>query len=188
MHHHVDIRLRPDPELAPHHLMSGLYQRLHRALVLGAHRDIGVSFPHHDEQIPALGDVMRLHGSADALRALMVTPWLRGIDDHVHIERAGTVPANAHHCVVSRVQAKSGVERLRRRAMSRHGISAEEAAIKIPQAAAERLRLPFVTISSSSTGQTSFRLLIRHAPAVTDPVGGSFSSYGLSQGATVPWF
>lgn len=188
MRHHVDIRVRPDLELTAPQLMSALYRRLHLVLAHGGREDIGVSFPEHDEQVPFIGNVLRLHGTDDVLSTLMSLSWLGGVADHVRIERLGLVPEGAVHRLVSRVQAKSSADRLRRRAMRRHGIDAEQAAARIPYSVAERLALPFVMMGSASTGQASFPLFIRHGEFVPAPVPGRFNSYGLSLGASVPWF
>lgn len=187
MHHYIDIQLRADPELAPHQLMSAVFGRLHLALVQAARQDIGVSFPGHDDLRPTLGTVLRLHGSEAAFRALLATGKLH-LDDYATVLAAAPVPANCRHRVVSRVQAHSGIERMRRRAMRRHGYDEAEAAQRVPLAAQKRLTLPFITIGSRSTGQASFPLFIQHGPVLPDAVSGPFNSYGLSAQATVPWF
>jgi len=186
--HYIDIHLRPDPELAPHHLLSGLYTRLHQALVQVRSQDVGVSFPEHDERKPSLGSHLRLHGPETSLRVLMATAWLNGMRDYLRVGDITAVPANARHRIVSRVQARSSPERLRRRAMRRHGLDAEAALERIPDSAMQRLKLPFIVIGSRSTGQPSFPLFLRHGPLLSNPVSGIFNSYGLSHVATVPWF
>jgi CRISPR-associated endonuclease Csy4 len=188
MRHYIDLRLRPDPEIAAHQLMSAVFGRLHLALVQAARQDVGVSFPEHDERRPSLGSVLRLHGSEQALVALHTTGWLRHLNDYATVQPIAAVPAGCGHRVVSRVQAKSGVDRLRRRAMRRHGYDAAEAARRIPATAQELLALPFVTIGSRSTGQAAFPLFVRHGPVLPEAVSGVFNSYGLSTEATVPWF
>jgi len=186
--HYIDIRLRPDPEVTPPQLLSALYARLHRVLVQLGSQDIGVSFPAHDDRKPSLGTHLRLHGAVASLGALMSTAWLRGMHDYFGVSEITGAPEVVRHRIVSRVQAKSGVERLRRRAIRRHGIDADAAKARIPDSAAERLRLPFVLLGSRSTGQPSFPLFIRHGELLPEPRSGDFNSYGLSQQATVPWF
>lgn len=188
MRQYIDLRLRPDPEIAAHQLMSAVFGRLHLALVQTARQDIGVSFPEHDDRRPTLGAVLRLHGSEAALNALQSTGWSRRLDDYAAVLPMAVAPAGCGHRVVSRVQAKSGVDRLRRRAMRRHGYDAAEAAQRIPATAQELLALPFVTLGSRSTGQVSFPLFVRHGPVLPESVPGAFNSYGLSAEATVPWF
>ncbi|CBA17530.1 type I-F CRISPR-associated endoribonuclease Cas6/Csy4 [Xanthomonas albilineans] len=188
MQHYLDLHLRPDPELAPYQLLGALYARLHRSLVTLNTTRIGVSFPGHDNRVPTLGTHLRLHGDDSTLHHLMATTWLHGVRDHVTITSIGAVPSEAVHRQVTRVQAKSSPERLRRRAMRRHGISEDLAVQRIPDSAAEQLRLPFVVLGSRSTGQTAFPVFVRHGPVQQEPVPGDFSSYGLSRGATVPWF
>ena len=202
MDHYVDVRLQPDAEFAAPMLMAALFTKLHKALVTGAHQDIGVSFPQVQETADTaaakpsrtgayppyqLGLVLRLHGSAAVLAALMASDWLRGMRDHVLCGPVQAVPAEHGYRTVNRVQAKSNPDRLRRRQMRRHGLTAEQAQQRIPDSAAEMLTLPFLTLRSQSTGQT-FRLFIRHGHLQATPVHGTFSAYGLSTQATVPWF
>jgi CRISPR-associated endonuclease Csy4 len=202
MNHYVDIRLQPDAEFAPAMLMAVLFTKLHKALVMAAHHGIGVSFPQVKEAADTLaakpsrtgahppyrlGLLLRLHGSAPALNALMVSDWLLGVRDHVLCGPVQTVPAQHSYRTVNRVQAKSNPERLRRRQMRRHGLTAEQAQERIPDSATELLDLPFLTLRSQSTGQT-FRLFIRHGPVQATPVVGEFGTYGLSPQTTVPWF
>lgn len=188
MDHYLDLRLRTDPEIPAFDLMSALFGKLHRALARMNNAPIGVSFPDHNAKAPHLGLCLRLHGTSVALSALLATDWLQGVRDHVHAADIQTVPANALHRRVYRVQAKSSPERLRRRAMRRHGIDADAARQRIPDSAAEALRLPFVTLGSRSTGQPSFNLYIQHGPTQPTPLAGELNAYGLSKTATVPWF
>src|SRR5690606_27696688 len=132
MSHYIDIQLRQDPEFPQQQLLNALYAKLHRALVGLGSDNIGVSFPRHDDTRPSLGALLRLHGPQSALERLMATPWLTGMRDHLDLSDLHLVPADAQHRRVWRVQAKSSPERMRRRAMRRHGIDAEEARRRIP--------------------------------------------------------
>lgn len=187
MDHYVDIRLRPDPEFPEYQLMDALYAKLHRRLAQDNRQDVGISFPTLNERSQKLGATLRLHGSAAVLNALLATPWLGGMVQMVDLAPVTPVPANARHRRVSRVQAKSSPERLRRRAMRRKQIDSEAAQALIPDSAAERLHLPFVEIASSSTGQR-FRLFLRHEAVQAEPSSGSFNAYGLSRTGSIPWF
>lgn len=186
--HYLDLEVRQDPETAPHHIMSNLFGRLHRALVQLSAQDIGASFPRHDNHKPALGRHMRLHGPANSLNGLIETDWLRGLTDYVRVSDIQEVPKDTRYRLVSRMQVKSNVERLRRRAMKRHGWDEKAASERIPASVEQRLKLPFLTLSSASTSQSSFRLFVQHGPLLDEPEQGSFSSYGLGQTATIPWF
>lgn len=187
MDHYIDLKLRPDPESAPSHLMAALFAKLHLALVAQKSERIGVSFPAVEAERQWLGDRLRLHGTHADLTSLMQTPWLAGVRDHVQATAVSPVPTNAKHRVVSRVQAKSSPDRLRRRQMRRHGIDAAQAVAHIPDVAAERLALPYIHVRSQSTAQP-FRLFMRHGDLQDAPTPGCFSAYGLSSVTTVPWF
>lgn len=187
MDHYVDIRLLPDPEFPPSMLMNALFAKLHRALVDTDTSAVGVSFPAHSLQPLSLGERLRLHGDAPELARIMSRDWLRGMHDHTEVHGPIGVPGGAAHRAVRRVQAKSNPERLRRRLIKRSGVDHDTALEAIPDQAAELLDLPFVTLKSRSSGQT-FRLFIEHGPTASEPTPGRFGHYGLSRGATVPWF
>lgn len=190
--HYVELVLQPDPEFGAPMLMAALFVKLHRALVAaGPQAGIGVSWPGHLNRVPTLGSCLRLHGSAAGLAGLMETAWLRGVRDHLldPAPEVRAVPgALLGHRVVSRVQAHSSAERMRRRLMRRQQLDEETARQRIRDEAAQQLKLPFVPLNSGSTGQ-AFRLFIQHGEIQPQAVAGSFNRYGLSQqGATVPWF
>ncbi len=183
--HFVDIDVRPDEDFPSSQLMGALYARLHRALVAHGKGVSGVIFPAHSDRW--LGNRLRLHGSADALSQLMGQDWLKGMRDHLDMTPASPVPSQAQHRQVKRVQTQSSPERLRRRLMRRHNLTTEAAAQRIPDTAAQLAALPSVFVRSSSTGQ-AFRLFVCHGPLTPEPLAGGFSTYGLSLGASVPWF
>ncbi|WP_313055863.1 type I-F CRISPR-associated endoribonuclease Cas6/Csy4 [Pseudomonas lopnurensis] len=187
MDHYLDIHLLPDPEFSAGQLMNALFAKLHRALVQLGSDSIGVSFPKARDGAAGLGGHLRLHGCLAALDDLLALPWLTGMRDHVRLGEAAPVPADARHCRVRRVQADSNPERLRRRAMKRHGLSEDQARERIPDAAVKWLRLPYLQLRSQSTGQP-FRLFIEQSPPQPEPRTGAFNTYGLSRDATVPWF
>lgn len=187
MDHYVDIEVRPDPEFPASQLMSALYAKLHRALVAQRCNRIGVSFPNVEVEAPHLGTCLRLHGNLAVLSTLLASDWLTGMRDHVALTPPMRVPDSSHHRIVKRVQVKSSPERLRRRLMRRQDLNEQEALKRLPDESAHFTNLPFVQLRSTSTGQ-SFRLFIDHDPVQSDAVPGEFNAYGLSQGATIPWF
>jgi CRISPR-associated endonuclease Csy4 len=187
MDHYVDLILLPNPEITQAHLMGALFNKLHIALVARRSENIGVSFPAVQSSPVWLGDCLRLHSDQTTLAELMALNWLAGVRDHVHATAVLAVPSNASFRVVSRVQAKSNPERLRRRQIRRHGLSPDEALSRVPDTATERLHLPFVQLRSQTTTQ-SFRLFIRHGALLETTTVGTFGAYGLSATATIPWF
>jgi CRISPR-associated endonuclease Csy4 len=188
MDHYLDIELRPDPEFPASQLMSALFAKLHRALAEQADQAaIGVSFPGYEDHPPNLGQRLRLHASQPELTTFMEIDWLTGMRDHVQHSRPAAVPEKVQHRVVRRVQVQSNPERMRRRLMSRHELDAQQALERIPDSAAQFVKLPFVQLRSRSTGQ-NFRLFIAHGPLLNAPTSGTFGAYGLSQTRSVPWF
>ena len=188
--HYIDINLLPDPEFSQVHLLGALVSKLHRALVQLRADNIGMSFPAHVVKPftqRGLGTVLRLHGGLDALQVLMGQDWLKGMRDHVTVTDPAQAPVDSPRRLVLRRQFKTNAERLRRRRMQRKGETAEQAAEAIPDSVERRPDLPFVHLRSSSTAQP-FCLFVEHREVTAESVGGGFNSYGLSLGATVPWF
>ncbi len=189
MDHYLDIRLRPDPDFPAAMLMGALYSKLHRALHDLHADDIGVSFPDHKTGVRARtpGDRLRLHGLQARLEHLMAISWLTSMRDHVMLEAIQLVPAEARHRVVSRRQFNTGSPSRAKRYAQRHGIGVEEAQCLMEKPAARQIALPFVQVSSRSSGQR-FALFIEHGKPQLQPAAGPFNHYGLSSEATVPWF
>ena len=188
--HYIDITLLPDPEFSHAHLLGALMAKLHRALVQLKASDIGVSFPQHLNtplSRRTLGAVLRLHGVSGALDELMGQEWLKGVRDHVQVSTLGSVPIDAKHRLVQRRQFKTSADRLRRRRMTRKGETAEQAAAAIPDTVERKPNLPFAQLRRSSTGQP-FCLFVDHGALQIEGTDGSFNTYGLSLGGSIPWF
>jgi len=184
---YVEITLRPDPEFGQQLLLDALVGKLHRGLVAAGTHSIGVSFPGHSLKPRSLGNRLRLHSTAAHLGDFMARAWLTGMADHLIVSAIQPLPAGVRHRVVRRVQPKTNAARLRRRYRRRHDVSEEEARLRIPDSIEKPVSLPFVTLRSASTDQR-FALFLDHGPVQQEAVSGPFSSYGLSQTATVPWF
>ena len=192
--YYIDLRLRPDPETAPTQLLAALYTRLHRTLAAAARASgaseasvIAVGFPDYDDSRHTLGQCLRLYGSDAALQSWASRVWLGSLRDHVSMAAPLQVPAHAVHRTLRRVQVKSSPERLRRRLMKRHQLSEEQARQRLPDSVGTVTGLPFVQLTSASTGQ-QFRLFLALGPAQSQSQAGDFNTYGLSTTATVPWF
>lgn len=187
MDSYLEISVLADLEFSSTILMNTLFGKLHRALAEHGNGEIGVSFPDVGKKGRLLGERLRLHGSKKSLEMLMNSDWMKGMKDYTDITGLQEVPAGAKARIVRRVQAKSSPERQRRRLISRKGISSEQAIQAIPDSAAEKLKLPYLVLTSQSTGQ-KFRLFVEHLAVQDQKVEGKFSAYGLSPVATIPWF
>ena len=185
--HYIELRLRPDPEVAPTHLLAALYTRLHRALAAQGTTDIAATFPDYSAERHTLGQRLRLHGSEANLQIWATGEWLGSVRDHVSVMPIAVVPADVQHRTLHRVQVKSSPERLRRRLMKRHSLNEEQAQERIPDNVARATPLPYVQLASASTAQ-QFRLFLALGEAQETAQAGDFNAYGLSTAATVPWF
>ncbi|MEM6160406.1 type I-F CRISPR-associated endoribonuclease Cas6/Csy4 [Erwinia sp. P6884] len=184
MKYYQDLIILPDPEIADEVLMAALFTQLHLKLNQAGEGRIGVSFP-----AVALtpGNRLRLHGSEEDLQALAATGWYDRLKDYVFCKSIRPVPEGCRYRTVRRVQYKSNVERRLRRSVKKGWLTAEEAKEKISVFSEKRGRLPFLAIKSRSNGHT-WLLFVEHGPLKEKPTEGTFSSYGLSAEATVPWF
>lgn len=183
MKFYCDIKVLPDPEASESVLISNLMAKLHRALVELKEVNIGISFPNVNK---TLGDILRLHGDEAALKQLFDSNWLKGLRDYCSQTSILKVPEECQYRCVKRKQAKSANNK-RKRSIAKGWLSKEEAALKIGNEQQKMLRLPFVQLKSTSTGQM-MKLFIEHGELQGEEVVGDFNRYGLSSSATVPWF
>jgi CRISPR-associated endonuclease Csy4 len=180
----LDIRVLPDPEFGEEMLMAALFAKLHRALGARGRGDIGVSFPEFSTKPGAL---LRLHGEASALHELEKSLWRKGLNDYcLSGEVAPVAEIKGWRCV-SRVQVKSSPERLMRRSVRKGWLTQDEANARLLTMREQSTTLPWLNMKSLSNGQL-FPLFICHGELLTQRVSGTFSSYGLSHVATIPWF
>lgn len=185
--HYLDLKILPDPEIGNAELLGALYNRLHQAFVQFKIDTIGVSFPQYSTAPLAIGNILRLHSTEEMLEKFMEQEWMKGMREHVQLSAICPAPDHAQHRTLQRKQFKTNVERLRRRRMRRKGETAEQAAAAIPASVERKPNLPFVHLSSGSTGHNFF-LHLELGPPQAAPTSGTFSSYGLSEKATIPWF
>ena len=184
MDHYLEIRVLPDPEFTEEMLMAALFAKLHRALGERGKGDIGVSFPLHGI---TPGPLLRLHGTGPALHELEALSWRKGLSDYCACSAVCRLPTVTQWRCVSRVQVKSSPERLLRRSVKKGWITEAQAQERALTMEAEQTDLPWINVKSLSN-QQPFRVFIRHGDLLSAPVKGTFTSYGFSSSATIPWF
>ena len=181
MDYYIDIQVLPDHEFGETMLMSALFSKLHRALVALGYGSIGVSFPKAGK---TPGNLLRLHGGVDDLASLMQAKWLKGLADYTKISNISSVPDDVEYVQVKRIQPKKTAAKLRR-SVKRGSLSKTEAEALLSRQ--KMLKQPFFQLSSQSTGQ-KYPLFISQVVAEGNTTGEGLNSYGLSTGATVPFF
>jgi len=183
MEYYIDIELKPDAEMEESPLMNLVYEKFHKALVKLKTEQIGVSFPKYKIK---LGKVLRLHGNKTNIQNLQGLNWLGGIAGYCEISNVKNVPTNVKYRTVSRIRtnmSKSKLKRLKRRG----SITPDEEKNYRAKMFSQGLDNPYLDLKSGTTGQ-NHRRFFRLGPLLDQPVEGKFDSYGLSKGATVPWF
>ena len=185
MNSYCDIRVLENPELSPNHILNVLFGSIHIVLAQREYQDVGISFPLVNNR--TLGKCLRLHGSETNLQQILSDQFWNGLRDYIDLSNLERTPQNTKFRQVFRVQVKSNAERLRRRLIIRKGVTQKEAKEKIPDGIAKNLELPYLNVFSRSSGE-NFRLFIKHGPLMEHYKEGSFNSYGLSLGGSIPWF
>lgn len=190
-----DLRILPSPDFTGSELLSAVFQNVHKALAAHGHGQVGVSFPQysieriidgHTKCPPSLGSIIRLHGLARNLAVVVAEPCLARLRDYIQIAPPQSVPQSPCYRSVRRVQAKTSAARLLRRSVRKGWITEAEASARLKLANDVKLNLPYLQLSSASTGQR-LRVYIELGPIMDRPIEGEFSSYGLSSTATIPW-
>ena len=183
MNYYVEIKTLSDLETTAPTLMNHLCSKLHRQLGQMKQNRIGISFPKVKK---TLGDTLRLHGTDDDLYQLMQADWLGSLRGYVRCSDVCLIPSTVTYRTVRRVQIKS-MHNKRQRSIAKGWLTREEAMQKMPDHLERAIDLPFLQFRSLSTKQV-MRVYIEHGEITRETALGSFSSYGLSSTAKVPWF
>ena len=200
MNYYVDIKLEGDAEITLGFIWQKVYTQMHLALVELKDEnntvDIGFSFPLYNNHPFPLGDVLRVFAnSKERLDELNLTKWLNRLDGYVYVGETKDIPTNVKEYVCfSRKQFKSDAEvrRLSKRYAERNGVSEEEALNMLKPAEKKyaklkaKNKLPFVNIKSLSNGHPIKIFIVKKEVEVEEK--DVFSTYGLSNFSTLPWF
>jgi len=179
----VDITLKPDAEIRENVLMNKVYTKLHKALFTLKSSDIGVSFPKFRVK---LGDIVRIHGTADRLKELQAMNWLGGLAGYCDVSDISSIPDDVQYRILSRIQSTMTEAKLRR-LIKRESISSSEAKHYKAKMFQKSLAQPYLELKSHSNGH-KHRRYIQFGDLRDDGVVGAFDAFGLSKQATVPWF
>ena len=184
----MEIQALPDAELSEAAIMSMLYAKVHGSLASQQTYAVGVSFPDISFEVPlGMGGRLRLHGNETDLFGVVEALRLAGVRDHVQCSGVTGAPMTGKHRKYYRVQAKSSPERSLRRNERRARLRGDEIGKVHKQSTPQLLDLPYLQMSSRTTGHR-FRLFVNASDPLDAPVPGRFSAYGLSRIATTPWF
>ncbi|SFI22079.1 type I-F CRISPR-associated endoribonuclease Cas6/Csy4 [Nitrosomonas sp. Nm34] len=191
---YCEITLLPTPELNLNFLWSKVFQQIHLGLVKiqddKGQVPIGVSFPEYviSEKCSVLGGKCRLLAQDEAtLSRFDAAKWLNRLSDYVHCSSIRPVPRKLKgYAIYHRQQPKTSKERLARRYAVRHNESYDEALLRYNDMVHTSITTPFIRLKSLSSGQV-FCLWIKKT-MLSEHLGATYNSYGLSAQATVPEF
>ena len=194
MRFYLEITLLPNPEVGRNFLWSKVFQQIHLGLVEiqdGQGRvPIGLSFPDYvtGEKYSVLGGKLRLLAKDEAtLSQFNASQWLSQLSDYVHCTSIRPVPEKlTGYAIYQREQPKTNKERLARRYAKRHNVDYATALVRYSEMVHKTIATPFIRLKSLS-GEQEFCLWIKKTIAA-EPLGSTFSSYGLSAVSTVPDF
>jgi len=198
MNYYIDIKLITDTEITLGFLWKKLYAQIHLALVEVRDKNnmvsVGVSFPNYSKD-RLLGETLRLFApSKEELKRLNLNLWLARLLDYISVSEIQEVPKDVKFVIFGRKQFKSNSEirRLAKRYATRANVSYEEALKGFEKTEKKYKkqkngnRLPYVNIESLSTGNYMKIFIIKKSSDIENR--GLFSTYGLSNSSTVPWF
>lgn len=191
MNYYQDITLIPDGEVSLSFLWMKVFTQLHLVLAEEKRREgtvkTALAFPAYQDN--ELGNKIRiLASSAEQLERLRLEQMLGRLSDYVHLTKIRKIVERriTGYSIYSRYQPDESVERKARRYIRRHeGVSYEDA-LGLLSRRKETYDLPFIQMKSLSTAQ-SFSLFIKKTPCQIEQ-SGTFSTYGLSDRASVPEF
>lgn len=192
MNYYQEIQLLPNGEVSLAFLWTKMFTQLHLALAAEKNRGgigkVAVAFPDYQDKV--LGNRIRvLSLERETLEILDLKQALvRLQDDYVKLTEIRKISDQSitGYSIYSRYQPDESVERKARRYVRRHdGVSYEDALCLLSRRK-ETYGLPFIQMKSLSTAQ-SFSLFIKKTPCQIEQ-SGTFSTYGLSDRASVPEF
>ena len=192
MNYYIEITLIPSADIGIHFIMEKAFHQIHLGLVkmqtLAGTVPIGMSFPEYDSGKNLLGSKIRLFAATEIdLEKLDALKCLGSLTDYVHATGIRVVPENvSSYANFSRQQPKSSNIRMARRKAKRESIEFEQALQILGEYKEQRVKTPFINMSSQSSEQR-FRLFILRRDA-DELINDGFSCYGLSSKSTVPAF
>ena len=191
MNYYQDITLIPDGEVSLSFLWTKVFTQLHLALAEEQRREgmvkTALAFPTYQDK--GLGNKIRiLAPSAEQLERLHLEQGLKRLSDYVHKTKIRKIKEQGitGYSIYSRYQPDESVERKARRYTRRHESVTYEDALSLLDQRKKTNNLPFIQMKSVSTAQT-FSLFIKKTPCQAEQ-GGTLSTYGLSDNASVPEF
>jgi len=200
MKYYIEIKLFSDTEISLGFIWKKLYAQIHLALVEVRDENnlvsVGLSFPQYELSEFPLGDKLRLFAkSKEELETLDLNRWLARLLDYVEVSEIKEVPSNVNEFVSFRrkqFKSNSEIRRLAKRYAKRNAITEEEALrnFELTEKKYNKLKdenkLPYINVKSLSTGREMKVFIKKSEPKERED--GLFSTYGLSNKSTVPWF
>jgi CRISPR-associated endonuclease Csy4 len=184
MNHYIDIKILPDAEINANFLLNKVYAKLHKALFDRKSDAIGVSFPEYRK---ILGQVLRIHGTQQALEQLQAQNWLARLADYCKVSAISEVPTSIQgYRTVSRIQTTMSASKLRR-LLKRGSIKQDETKQYNAKLFTKGLDNPYLELKSASNGHLH-RRYIAFGALQKIAVDGKLDVFGLSKTATIPWF
>ncbi len=194
MKHYIEITLLPNEEVSLYFLWSKVYLQLHLAMVEQQKSSgvvtSGVAFSEYQDKGITLGSKLRIFDVTEvALKALNLIKWFDKLSDYIHISSIKQVPDSLKgHVIFSRYNSKGTPEKRARRYAKRHDVSFEKALGIYEQLAKEQSSAPFIKLKSLSNGHAYSFMILKSTLTKEPKQKGGFSTYGLSNGKSVPWF
>lgn len=180
-------------DISPYYIWSRIFFDLHNIFVgmqdTEGNIQIGISMPEYDKYHVKLGNKLRLHSKLSSKLEIIDLPTvLKKYMEYISLSPIRQVPKNIKgYAIYKRIQKKGNYLKLARRKAKRTSMSVEEAISCYDKYRETQLKMPYIKIKSSSTGQ-DFSLFINKILIDQANSLWTFNTYGLSDGSTVPEF
>ena len=183
MDFYIDVKLISNKEKSINYVLNEVYGRLHKELSALGSEVIGVSFPAYKV---LLGNIIRIHGSADDLTKLQRNNWVGNYIAYCDVGAILPVPTDCKFRTVSRIQPSMSKSKLTR-VIKRGSIPDNEIKEYRAKMFSKGLKEPYLELVSVSNGH-KHRRYISFSELYNTHHDGRFDSFGLSKTATIPWF
>jgi len=180
MNKYIDIKVKARKNTKESSVVSEVVAEIHKYLSRNDINTIGLSYPN---MYPALGNVIRIHGTEEELEKMYDEALWEGFS--VSATRIKRIPENVEYVKISRVRNKMNNAKLNR-LIRRNSISTEDIKKYRVKMVSSGLDNVYLQLCSETNNNHYKRFMA--VSNMTEEVTGVFDMFGMSAVATVPWF
>lgn len=188
MQYYIEITVLSTFDVSDCFLIKKLYNRIHICLseCSAYNVNLGLSFPGFKAR-HGIGNKIRVFGSKNELSRFLSILDLNNLDEYIDISKIRQVPEGVNSFAIFSRVCRTSQQKKAKKYSLRYNSEYSVELQRIKKIYDKRLKeSAYVPLKSNSNGR-NFSLFIRKI-IVEDSKDGKFSTYGLSNTATVPLF